>query len=84
MADSASPRDGFTGLRPDAGKANTPTTSENAPCRRLRRRGWGVAWMLHSEAGWRVGKPSFVRYRREPPASRTARFGTTCRSKPGR
>ena len=40
--------------------------------------------MLHSEAGWRVGEPSFVTYRREPPASRTARFGTTCRSKPGR
>lgn len=40
--------------------------------------------MLHSEAGWRVGKPSFVTYRREPPASRTARFGSTCRSKPGR
>ncbi|QGP97165.1 hypothetical protein IPC1133_16275 [Pseudomonas aeruginosa] len=39
VADSASPRDGFTGLRPDAGKANTPTTSENASCRRLRRRG---------------------------------------------
>ncbi|OWT68531.1 hypothetical protein CKA47_21700 [Pseudomonas aeruginosa] len=39
VADSASPHDGFTGLRPDAGKANTPTTSENAPCRRLRRRG---------------------------------------------
>jgi hypothetical protein len=37
--------------------------------------------MLHSEAGGRVGKPSFVTYKREPPASRTARFGTTCRSK---
>ena len=37
--------------------------------------------MLHSEAGWRVGEPSFVTYRREPPASRTARFRTTCRSK---
>lgn len=40
--------------------------------------------MLHSEPRWRVGEPSFVTYRREPPASRTARFGTTCRSKPGR
>ncbi|PPT52215.1 hypothetical protein XarjCFBP7652_01665 [Xanthomonas arboricola] len=38
MADSASLHDGFTGLRPDAGKANISTTSENAPCRRLRRR----------------------------------------------
>lgn len=40
--------------------------------------------MLHREAGRRVGEPSFVTYRRELPASRTARFGTTCRSKPGR
>ncbi len=29
-ADLASPRDGFTGLHPDTGKANTPTTGENA------------------------------------------------------
>lgn len=29
-ADSASPRDGFTGLYPNAGKANTPTMGENA------------------------------------------------------
>lgn len=29
-ADSVSPRDDFTGLPPDAGKANTPTTGENA------------------------------------------------------
>ena len=29
-ADLASPRDGFTGLPPDTGKANTPTTGENA------------------------------------------------------
>ena len=44
------------------------------------------AWRGSSigKAGWRVGEPSFVTYRREPPASRTARFGTTCRSKPGR
>jgi len=37
--------------------------------------------MLHSETEWRVDEPSFVTYRREPPASRTVRFETTCRSK---
>jgi hypothetical protein len=31
MADSASPRDGFTGLRPDTGKDNAPTTRPEAP-----------------------------------------------------
>jgi len=49
MADSASPHDGFTGLRPDAGKANTPTTGENAPCRSLRQRAWGVVWKFHRQ-----------------------------------
>ncbi|MBO2007011.1 hypothetical protein J4732_14075 [Serratia marcescens] len=31
MADSASPRDGFTGLRPDAGKDNTQRRRETLP-----------------------------------------------------
>lgn len=34
-----------------------------------------------AKPGGRVGKPSFVTHRREPQALRTARFGTTCRSK---
>lgn len=33
IADSASPRDGFTGLRPDAGKDNRQRQGKNAPCR---------------------------------------------------
>jgi len=47
MADSASPREGCTGLRPGAGKASTATTGENTPSRSLRRRAWGVAWKFH-------------------------------------
>jgi len=31
MADSASPRDGFTGLRPDTGKDNAQRQGESAP-----------------------------------------------------
>lgn len=33
-ADSVFPRDGFTGLHPDAGKANTPDDERERPCRR--------------------------------------------------
>lgn len=35
-ADSVSSRDGFTGLHPDAGKANTPDDERERPCRSLR------------------------------------------------
>ncbi|AVN43516.1 hypothetical protein AM474_08470 [Pseudomonas aeruginosa] len=38
MADSASPRDGFTGLRPDTGKANHQGQGRERPCRRRRQR----------------------------------------------
>ncbi|WP_196239458.1 hypothetical protein [Dyella monticola] len=60
MTNSASLRDGCTGLRPDAGKVNTPTTGENAPavtCGLLLE-----AWRGSSisKAGRRVGEPSFV------------------------
>jgi len=85
MADSASPCDRFIGSCPNAGKANTPATGENAPCRSLRRRAWGVAWKLHRArlGGVSVNRPSW-RTGGGPPASRTARFRTTCRSKSGR
>ncbi|ONS50456.1 hypothetical protein A8E36_31420 [Burkholderia cenocepacia] len=36
MADSASPCDGFTGLRPDTGKDNTRRQGRKRPCRCLR------------------------------------------------
>ncbi|PPU94464.1 hypothetical protein FZ025_20125 [Xanthomonas hyacinthi] len=38
MADSASPHDGCTGLRPDAGQVNAPMTERKRPCRSLGRR----------------------------------------------
>jgi len=84
MADSASPRDGFTCLRPDTGKDNAKRQGESAPlaaCGPLRE-----AWCGSSIArpgGVSVNRPSW-RTGDEPPASRTARFCTTCRSKPGR
>ncbi|OPD67312.1 hypothetical protein APA44_32590 [Pseudomonas aeruginosa] len=36
MADSASPRDGCTGLRPDANQVKAPTTRPERPCRSAR------------------------------------------------
>jgi len=59
MANFASPRNGCTGSCPDAGKANTPTTSENAPCPRWRQPALrrDVEAPL-GEAGRRVGEPS--------------------------
>ena len=36
VANSASPRDGCTGLRPDAGQVNAPTTRPERPCRSSR------------------------------------------------
>ncbi|MDT4835286.1 hypothetical protein FQZ97_689450 [compost metagenome] len=58
-ADSASPHDGFTDLHPDAGKANTPTTSENtlATSRGNRLEAWtgsAIAW----PCGMSVARPS--------------------------
>ncbi|HEY0163508.1 MAG TPA: hypothetical protein VGB69_12580 [Edaphobacter sp.] len=60
MANSASPRDGCTGLCSDAGKVNLPTTGENAPaaaCGDVLE-----AWRGSSigKAGRRVGEPPFV------------------------
>ena len=62
------PRDGCTGLRPDAGQVNAPTTR---PERLPQLTPHTEAWKLHrSEAGRRVGEPSFVTYRQ-----RTASVG---------
>jgi len=49
MADSASPRDGFTGLRPDAGQVNAPTTRPERPCRSSRH-------MLEAWRGGSIGR----------------------------
>ncbi len=58
-ADSASPRDGFTDMQPDAGKANTPTTGENALAAAYGNRfgawtGSAMAW----PCGMSVARPS--------------------------
>ena len=58
-ADSASPRDGFTDMQPDAGKANTPTTGENA-LPQPTATGLGVDWKRHGVAVRHVRGPSFV------------------------
>lgn len=75
------PLEGCTGSPPDAGQGNHPTTDKNAsaaPC------GAGLeAWRGSSIAmpcGLSVNRPS-RRDGQGPPASRTARIRTTCRSK---
>ncbi|NRF84860.1 hypothetical protein HQ619_13025 [Burkholderia gladioli] len=61
---SSFPRDGFTGLRPDAGKDNRQRQGKNALAA-SRRPSWlkrGVE--APSQGRRRVGEPSFVTYRR--------------------
>jgi len=84
MADLGIPAWRLHRLVPWRGQGQPQWQSENAPCRRWQQRAWGVAWKLHKArpGGVSVNRPSWRTG--EPPASRTARFRTTCRSKPGR
>jgi len=69
MADSASPREGFTGQRPDTGKDNPDDKGAGAPD--VASGFWREAWCgsFIDKAGRRVGEPSSIETTRRRTAS---------------